>query len=953
MANGDDPIPIHTVLLEEFNHQHPDQAIDGAAVEARRAYWEQRFAGVPDEKDRARSVESGLVGEVYRLMRAAAARDPRLERTALCLSGGGIRSATFGLGVVQGMARRKLLQSFSFLSTVSGGGYMGGWLSGWIAREPGGVEAVEKALAEMPQTPLEPDPEPVHHLRSYSRYMSPRFGLLSADTWTLVAIFFRNLLLNWLVLVPLLAAALLLPRLGAALARLAPARGTQQAVLWFALAAGILAIAFIIANRPSLNVAHGSKRALSRWPRRLQGQGAFLGLCLLPLACMAIGITLVWYWMERGIATEGLRIEVLGWSFGPWAAWLLFGVALHVGGFVLSRLWVRSLSLFELLGVVISGALGGLLVAAAASLASGNPGFLASDLGREIYVCCAAPLLLVLFLLAVALFIALTSKWSSDDDREWLARAAGWILIWVVSRAFLSALVMFGPVLWLDVGRWTTGVVGGVSGLLTLLLGFGSNTGANKEQANAPRPLSEKVSGAVLALAAPLFALSLLVGMSALTSFGLSYLVRALDGPLPPGVGLQAEGFLNVVARTPVGVLLAAGLALAVFGLIAGYFVDINQFSLHGAYRDRLIRAYLGASRQPGTRRPNLFTGFDRHDNLEMVDLAANRPFHLVNVALNLVHGTDLAWQDRKAESFTFSALHCGYRGGYRSSDRYGRRLGGERISLGTAVAISGAAASPNMGSNSSPVITFLLALFNVRLGWWLGNPGPAGAATYTTQGPREASAALAAEAFGLTNDQNPYIYLSDGGHFENLGLYEMVLRRCRLIVVSDGSQDPEFQYEDLGNAISKIRIDLGVPIEFHSLPMRARPDLLGKTYDPAPDKAAFPYFAVARIRYSCVDGLPDAAEIAQRHHEGDPADLVDGWLLYFKPSLNGTEPADIFHYAKIHPDFPHESTGNQLYSEVQFESYRALGSWAVETLPKAAQGSLQALFAALPGCPP
>jgi hypothetical protein len=248
-------------------------------------------------------------------------------------------------------------------------------------------------------------------------------------------------------------------------------------------------------------------------------------------------------------------------------------------------------------------------------------------------------------------------------------------------------------------------------------------------------------------------------------------------------------------------------------------------------------------------------------------------------------------------------------------------------------------------------VITFLLALFNIRLGWWLGNPGPAGAATYDTQGPREASAAMAAEAFGLTNDQNPYVYLSDGGHFENLGLYEMVIRRCRLIVVSDGSQDPEFQYEDLGNAISKIRIDLGVPIEFHSLPMRARPDLLGKAYDPAPDKAAFPYYAVARIRYSCVDGLPDAAEIAERQYEGDPTDLVDGWLLYLKPSLNGTEPADIFHYAKIHPDFPHESTGNQLYSEVQFESYRALGSWAAESLPHpkpGGDGAIQALFAAL-----
>jgi hypothetical protein len=250
------------------------------------------------------------------------------------------------------------------------------------------------------------------------------------------------------------------------------------------------------------------------------------------------------------------------------------------------------------------------------------------------------------------------------------------------------------------------------------------------------------------------------------------------------------------------------------------------------------------------------------------------------------------------------------------------------------------------------------LALFNIRLGCWLGNPGPAGDATFDSQGPREAPAALAAETFGLTNDSNPFVYLSDGGHFENLGLYEMILRRCRFIVVSDGSQDPKFQFEDLGNAISKIRIDLGVPIQFHSLPMRARPDLLGKDYDPSPDRAAFPCFALARIRYSCVDGMPApgdgspaaAAGGAQGTGGADPADLVDGWLLYLKPALSGTEPADVFHYAKIHPDFPHESTGNQLYSEAQFESYRALGSWTVDSLPPAAQGDLGALFAALPG---
>jgi hypothetical protein len=179
-------------------------------------------------------------------------------------------------------------------------------------------------------------------------------------------------------------------------------------------------------------------------------------------------------------------------------------------------------------------------------------------------------------------------------------------------------------------------------------------------------------------------------------------------------------------------------------------------------------------------------------------------------------------------------------------------------------------------------------------------------------------------EAFGLTDDQHPYVYLSDGGHFENLGLYEMVLRRCRYIVVSDGGADGDFDFEDLGNALGKVRVDLGIPIEFKRLPMHAPVDLPGKSYDLASGKPDFPYCAVARIRYSCVDA-PEAP--------GERKEEIDGWLLYVKPALNGTEPADVFHYAKLHPTFPHESTANQLYSEAEFESYRALGHHVMEAM--------------------
>jgi hypothetical protein len=111
---------------------------------------------------------------------------------------------------------------------------------------------------------------------------------------------------------------------------------------------------------------------------------------------------------------------------------------------------------------------------------------------------------------------------------------------------------------------------------------------------------------------------------------------------------------------------------------------------------------------------------------------------------------------------------------------------------------------------------------------------------------------------------------------------------------------------------------------------MHAPVDLPGKSYDLVTGKPDFPYCAVARIRYSCVDA-PDEEE--ERREE------IDGWLVYLKPALNGTEPADVFHYAKLHPTFPHESTGNQLYSEAEFESYRALGSHVLDAMTKGLSG--------------
>ena len=538
------------------------------------------------------------------------------------------------------------------------------------------------------------------------------------------------------------------------------------------------------------------------------------------------------------------------------------------------------------------------------------------------------PWILVAQLLAEVIFVGLTSyEDGSDADREWFGRAAGWLLVTAIAWLVLMFLVFVGseiaPNFAKDL-RNLLGPIGGVSGLLTLLLGK-SSFSSSISGAKSRTSLSINV---VLAITAPIFAGALIVLISALLDkllLGASLLQSSLMASnafcidptdLHPRI-LVRPLCVDIYAQRINGLMfILAGVAIIILiGWIASVSVNINRFSLHSLYRNRLIRAFLGATNEK--RNPNPFTGFDFGDNLRMHELwpakdpdagwpspskADWRPFHIVNMTLNIVSTKKLAWQERRAEPFTASPLHSGSScKAYRPSLSYGDSFG---ISLGTAMAISGAAASPSMGYHSSSGVSFLMALFNVRLGWWLGNPGTEGETTYFRDGPRTAVLPFFQEMFGLTTDDCKYVYLSDGGHFENLGLYEMVRRRCRFIVVSDAGCDPAFALEDLGNAVRKIELDLGVSIRFDDLErLKGRPD------DGSEVGPGHLYHAIGRIDYPSCDG-------------GGAL----GTIMYVKAGYHGTESAGIRSYAMSHPAFPHETTSDQWFSESQFESYRCLG---------------------------
>src|SRR5687768_7072769 len=168
------------------------------------------------ELDALRRRRRQALGRKYQ-PRTVVADDPgaaaahRERPFGLAFSGGGIRSATFNLGIIQGLAERDLLRHVDYLSTVSGGGYIGAWLHGYIKQHC--QNDLRKATCELSPAdnpvPKPPQDDPISFLRKYSNYLAPRPGLFSADTWVIGSIWLRNVLLNQLILVPALAAVVL------------------------------------------------------------------------------------------------------------------------------------------------------------------------------------------------------------------------------------------------------------------------------------------------------------------------------------------------------------------------------------------------------------------------------------------------------------------------------------------------------------------------------------------------------------------------------------------------------------------------------------------------------------------------------------------------------------------------------------------------------------------------
>jgi hypothetical protein len=859
------------------------------------------------------STAQALDGERAHL-RPDAGEGATVEFTALCLSGGGIRSAAFCLGVLQALARDAALTRFDYLSTVSGGGFIGGWLQ-MLMHEAGGPGAAQAAL----QTP---DPPALHNLRGYTNYLTPQVGLFSADTWTGLALYVRNLLLNWLVLGPvfiLMVLTLVFHRTAVA------AFGQMGWSIWGALAVGqaLLLVAvyqvclLLPSHRPlepgTAPTPHYASTTMIRrtilapavgWsllvPVTIRGLD---DVSQMPLLLSAVYFVTMSAAYAAATARQRRSPEMVALYRGNFAAWLVATCCACLTFWCAGRLY-QGLSHKD----------------AAAAL--------------TIF----APLVLILcHLLQIVIHVGLRRETGLPDlDREWLARISGLVLrlilgwtVFALCCLSLSTLLLAAE----DGSTRTSWVTAGVSLATGPVAAWLGKQALSRVGPALTGPGAQKLPlRQLLNLLAVVFAIALFAALGALVQYCLGWTQIRIFAAWHPGV----RGLLLVL-----GLQIVVGLVLFFVTWGCGR-VNVNRFSMHGVYRNRLSRAFLGSALRD--RMPDPFTGFGTRENPPLAEFATTPVapgerglFHVINIALNMTQVTHTAWAERKATSFTATPLACGaatlhnpngqpvgaptgayvrtthFAGAETQADVAGCKRG---TGLGTMLTISGAAVSPNWGYNSSPLTAFLMTLFNVRLGAWAPNPAVATQAELCLARPRNSHLAILRELIGSTTDTSQSLYLSDGGHFDNLGLYEMLRRKCAKIVVIDAGQDQDCAFFDLGNAIRKASIDQLASVEMDHMSIYPR-SLLELQAQIAATALGV---ATGSIRY------PDGSL---------------GQLVYIKPSYLPAIPAEIRSYGASHPDFPHESTAEQWFTESQFESYRALGSFQAGLLTQHDPGAI------------
>jgi hypothetical protein len=749
---------------------------------------------------------------------------PASNVVGLALSGGGIRSAALCLGAMQALDSHKLIDKIDYLSTVSGGGYIGTSMTAAMATGTAGEFPFASELQEG-ETPG------VRHIRDHSNYLFPK-GLF--NTFANIVVYLRGLAAN---------AVLLLP--------------------WL-----LLMACFTL---------HSNRDVASLKDANFFGYRNLLGFEFndLPISVSYFRLTLN--------LLLGFAVFLAGWALyrslrrnisdTGWGAWFV-GFSLVV---------ILVLAFLELQPRLLDGMFG---LAHNANSYSGGLSRAASWLKT-----------LAAVLAPIATVLGFFSRFLTDSLKRSVEKPGFGAFVEKIAVKF--ALYLAGAavplVLW----------------VVYLYLAFWGIKDCGTVKCSSDVP----------------------------------------GVPDPPGEYYAPHWLKHLAHYATNDSILWLYLIVAVALLAICLFLDPNSNSLHRLYRDRLGKAFLF---NPSKRAaPDWFerliarltklAGGDAEVSLHNLDLQPLdklkvsqlkpelAPYHLINTALNIEASKYANRRGRNADFFIFSPLFTGsVATGYVETRRMEHKMPG--LTAGTAMAVSGAAASADMGSATIKPLVPTLAILNVRLGYWMTNPSKVAKASKKSLlwrcvewiRLRVDKFYFANELFGWLSENRGIIYLTDGGHIENLGIYELLRRRCKLIIAIDGEADPDMSFGSLVKLERYARIDFGLRIELPWAELRdvsreASAEVLKSGGKPPSAAKNGPHCALGTIYYPQKPG-------------DDPESDSTGVLLYIKSSFTGDENDYVVDYKRRNPDFPHETTLDQLFTEEQFEAYRALGFHAVHS---------------------
>jgi hypothetical protein len=828
-----------------------------------------------------------------------------VERTliGLALSGGGIRSATANLGVLQALSRMRVLPLVDYLSTVSGGGYIGACLSSllsWNGEDPASPTPKSETpftfskqelrfttdwetfpfRAEYLANESKVGGDLMAHLRTHGNFLVARLGLLRRETMRSIGNIITGVVFNVMAFL-LTMFAISAAYLSSALAVAPDIPQALNGSVASAAPTDVRPRALVDADSITTRIDTGRGTCAPNAPGCVQETRTTLHPPTLAdrvLSNAAVTGDVFqsaadeWAACAPGCLPERMGAILIALAIGAlfsiaiWI-WILFARGKYISG-------VAPVGGEPKRGESIEDALEGRVLWRIAVLA------LLTAIGTLVAVWLRAPLhgaaQLVWLFVPVAVFLG--------------ARIASFLL----AVAVLPALPIWTRRLRSLWGAYQTITI---YGWWVFFI------------------------AAVFPLA--IYALrdhSLAVGWSALGSLILTRFVvrRGSDGGarwLKMLSGQFRNTLLGVLVTLVVGLcvlffgsLLAAyansagqsamfALGAVIVLILCAFLADQNKLGPQYFYRDRLAETYLlseladceGAMRvyRDAMEMPlSALHGEPTPTNTQWRNTA---PYHLVSAAINLAGSRDLTRKDRKSGYWLFSKLYCGStHTGFRSTKKY---LGGE-TKLARAIAISGAAASSGIGQDTFFAQAFATVMFNIRLGYWLQNPMHPGSIKRKEKGTFWPWY-LWREVTMNTTETAELVNLSDGGHTgDNVGIYPLLQRRCKVIIACDAEQDPSLTFGSFTEALRHAYVDLGIDVDI-DLTM-IRPD--------AATGLSRSHCAVGRIRY------PDRSD-------------QESYLIYIKNSLTGDEPEPVLNYKARHAEFPHQSTIDQFFDDAQFES--------------------------------